>query len=136
MTDDAAMNGAELPIVARSRSSYVETVDALSKAVLGAGSTVFAHIDQRAAARNAGLELRPTTLLIFGNPLGGTPLMNAYPLSALDLPLKLVIWEENAEVFVAYLPMTVIKRRYGITGHDALLTKLQRAVAAIASTVT
>jgi uncharacterized protein (DUF302 family) len=64
--------------------------------------TVFAVIDQAAAAHRAGLELRPTTLVVFGNPAAGTPVMDAVPLTALDLPLKVLIWDEEGQTKVSY----------------------------------
>ncbi len=82
----------------RSRYSYSETTAKLSKAMTDGGNTIFATIDQAAAAARVGLTLRPTTLIIFGNPKGGTPLMEAFPLVALELPLKLLVWEENGVV--------------------------------------
>ena len=77
----------EAAIVSISRYAYGETVERLMSAIAAAGTTLFAQIDQSAAAENAGLRLRPTTLLVFGNPKAGTPLMDAFPLAALDLPL-------------------------------------------------
>lgn len=118
-----------------SRYPYAETLERLTAAIAEAGSTLFACIDQRAAARAVGLELRPTTLLVFGNPKGGTPLMVAYPLAALDLPLKLVVWEENAAVNVAYVPVRVIASRYGVVGKETLVAALDGALAALVATV-
>ncbi len=89
-------------VVKTSRLGYQETIAKLTAAMTAAGNTVFATIDQAAAAVGVGLTLRPTTLIIFGNPKGGTPLMQAHPLSALELPLKLLVWEENG-VHVAYM---------------------------------
>lgn len=77
-------------ITKRSRHSYPQTLEILKKAIADAGNTVFAAIDQSAAAAGVGLTLRPTTLLVFGNPKGGTPMMDAFPLVALELPLKLL----------------------------------------------
>ncbi|MBV9101939.1 MAG: DUF302 domain-containing protein [Candidatus Eremiobacteraeota bacterium] len=80
------------------------------------GNTVFAMIDQAEAAAKVGLTLRPTTLIVFGNPKGGTPLMEALPLIALELPLKMLVWEENGTVNVSYVPMSEIAARYGAKG--------------------
>ena len=66
-----------------SRYPYSETIERLSKAIIDGGNTIFATIDQAAAAQTVGLPLRPTTLIIFGNPKGGTPLMDAFPLCLL-----------------------------------------------------
>ncbi len=122
-------------VVVTSRHSYAETVGRLKTAIAAAGSTLFASIDQSAAAASVGLELRPTTLLIFGNPKGGTPLMDAFPLSALDLPLKLLIWEENGNVKVAYVAPAVVATRYGVVGKDAVIGALDHALEAIVATI-
>ena len=114
--------------VKTSRYSYGDTVTALSKAIASAGNTIFATIDQAAAAAGVGLSLRPTTLLVFGNPKGGTGLMAAFPLTALDLPLKLLVWEEDGTVNVAYVPMSAIAERYGVTGMDALIANMDHAL--------
>ncbi len=122
-------------VVKKSRFAFAETITRLTEAIEAAGNTLFAAIDQSAAARGAGLTLRPTTLLVFGNPKGGTPLMGAFPLAALDLPLKLVVWEDDSGVSVAYTPIALIVQRYGITGKDALVAKLQDALETLASSV-
>jgi uncharacterized protein (DUF302 family) len=118
-------------IVTSSRHSYSETLERLRAAIAAAGSTLFAEIDQSAAANSVGLILRPTTLLIFGNPKGGTLLMDAFPLSALDLPLKLLVWEAAGAVEVAYTPASSIAARYAVTGKDALIAALDAALTTI-----
>jgi uncharacterized protein (DUF302 family) len=123
-------------IVKTSRHSYSETVATLKKTAADGGNTIFAAIDQSAAATGAGLALRPTTLLVFGNPKGGTPLMAAFPLVALELPLKLLVWEENGTVSLAYLPMSEIAKRYAVTGMDARIEAMDRALDALTNTVT
>ena len=119
----------EAPSVTKtSRLSFPATVTALCEAIAAAGNTVFATIDQSAAAEDAGLSLRPTTLIVFGNPKAGTPLMEAYPLVALDLPLKLLVWEDDALVCVAYIPMSEIAARYGVTDMDARIAAVDRTL--------
>ncbi|MGC2407675.1 MAG: DUF302 domain-containing protein [Candidatus Cybelea sp.] len=119
-----------------SRYSYLETLAKLTPAMTDAGNTIFAAIDQAAAAAGVGLTLRPTTLIVFGNPKGGTPLMNAFPLVGLDLPLKLLIWEENGSVNVAYEPMSEIAARYAVTGMDARIAAMDHALDALTNAVT
>lgn len=86
-----------------SRDSFQGTVARLTSALETHGIKVFATIDQQAEARAAGLEMPPVTLILFGNPKAGTPLMVARPTAALDLPLKAVVWEsENGGVFVSF----------------------------------
>ena len=81
------------------------------------------------------MTLRQTTLIVFGNPKGGTPLMEAFPLVALDLPLKLLVWEENGSVNVAYLPMSEVAARYAVTGMDARIAAMDAALQTLAESV-
>jgi uncharacterized protein (DUF302 family) len=84
--------------------------------ILGAkGVKVFAVIDQTAAAREAGLELRDTTLVIFGSPAAGTPVMVAAPLAALDLPLKVLVWEDAGQTKVTYVSPAELAARYQLS---------------------
>ncbi len=122
--------------IARSSLTYDETIGSLKEAITGAGNTIFALIDQTAAAQSAGLSLRPTTLLVFGNPKGGTPFMDAFPQVALDLPLKLLVWEEESTVNVAYVPMSDIAARNGVVGMDARIEAIDRAVDSMLRSVT
>ncbi len=118
-----------------SRFGYEETVATLREAIADAGGTIFAAIDQAAAARGVGLALRPTTLLVFGNPKGGTPLMDAFPLVALELPLKLLVWEAAGATTVAYEPMSSIAQRYGVIGADERIAAMDKALDALVSTI-
>lgn len=90
------------------------TVERLSGLMTERGMTIFATIDQRAAARSAGLELRETVLIIFGSPAAGTPVMDAQPLAALDLPLKVLIWDDDGHTRVTYLTPAVLAARYAL----------------------
>jgi len=81
---------------------------------------VFAVIDQRAEARAVGLDLRETTLVIFGNPAAGTGVMVAAPLSALDLPLKVLIWADPEQgTVVSYTAPAALAARYGLSPDTA-----------------
>jgi uncharacterized protein (DUF302 family) len=120
----------------RSRYSYSDTIAKLTKAMADGGNTIFATIDQAAAAKGVGLTLRATTLIVFGNPQGGTPLMEAFPLVALELPLKLLVWEDNDSVNLAYVPMSEAASRYGVSGMDARVAAIDRAVDALTDGVT
>jgi uncharacterized protein (DUF302 family) len=95
--------------------TVTETVDRLTALIAARGMTLFATIDQRAAAREVGLELRETVLLLFGNPTAGTPVMDAVPLAALDLPLKLLVWDDAGRTRVSYLAPTALAARYGLS---------------------
>ena len=90
------------------------TVARFTELLAGKGVKVFAVIDQAAAAREAGLDLRETVLVIFGNPAAGTPVMAASPLSALDLPLKIVVWDDGGQTKVSYVAPTAIGARYDL----------------------
>jgi uncharacterized protein (DUF302 family) len=123
-------------VTKHSRLSYKDTLTTLEQHITGAGNTIFATIDQAAAAAKAGTTLRPTTLLIFGNPKAGTPLMDKFPLVGLELPLKVQVWEEIGTVSVAYEPMSEIAKRYGVTGMDERIAAIDHAVDTLTNTVT
>jgi uncharacterized protein (DUF302 family) len=124
-----------MPTVKVSRYSYTDTLARLLKSITDAGNTVFATIDQAAAAKASGLTMRPTTLIMFGNPKGGTPLMDAFPLVAIDLPLKLVVWEQDASVSVAYTTASELAARYSITGKDALIAALDNVLNSLGGSI-
>jgi len=88
------------------------TVARLTGLLAGKGMKVFAVIDQSAEASGAGLRLRETTLVIFGNPAAGTPVMDAAPLAALDLPLKVLIWADGGQTKVTYYGPAALAARY------------------------
>jgi uncharacterized protein (DUF302 family) len=107
---------AETQIITKvSPRSVGDTVSRLTGILSDRGIKVFAMIDQTAEARQAGLELRETTLVIFGNPAGGTPVMAAAPLSALDLPLKVLIWADARQTKVTYYSPAAFAARYGLS---------------------
>lgn len=89
-----------------------ETVARLSAMLAARGIKLFAMIDQAAEAAAVDLRLRPTRLAIFGSPKAGTPVMDAAPLSALDLPLKVVIWEDSCETKLSYVDPAELAERY------------------------
>jgi uncharacterized protein (DUF302 family) len=91
------------------------TVTRLTGILSAKGMKVFAVIDQSEEARQAGQQLRETTLVIFGNPAAGTPVMDAAPLSALDLPLKILIWADGGTTNVTYYSPAAIAARYGLS---------------------
>jgi uncharacterized protein (DUF302 family) len=106
----------------------------LETAVAARGLTVFARIDFSADAAKVGLRLRPTRLLLFGNPRAGTPLLEVAPTVALDLPLRVLIWEEtDGTAVVGYSSPAWIGARHGVP--EALQARLQpvEALAAIAA---
>jgi uncharacterized protein (DUF302 family) len=92
--------------------SVADTVSRLTGLIDSKGMRQFAVIDQAAAAREAGLDLRQTVLVIFGSPAGGTPVMAAAPLAALDLPLKVLIWDNGGQTTVTYYAPAEIAARH------------------------
>jgi uncharacterized protein (DUF302 family) len=103
-----------------SSRSVPDTVARLLELLGAKGIKVFAVIDQQAEARAAGLELRETTLVIFGNPAAGTAVMVASPLAALDLPLKVLIWAEPGQATqVSYTTAAALTARYGLGSESA-----------------
>jgi uncharacterized protein (DUF302 family) len=96
-----------------------ETVDRLLELLASKGIKVFAVIDQQAEARAIGLDLRETTLVIFGNPAAGTGVMVAAPLAALDLPLKVLVWAEPGQgTFVSYTAPATLASRYDLSAES------------------
>jgi uncharacterized protein (DUF302 family) len=124
------------PIVKTSRYAYAETLARLRASISAAGSVVFATIDQAAAAQSVGLQLRPTTLVIFGNPKAGTPFMDAFPLAALALPLKLLVWEEADAVRIAHDRLSEALQGTGVPAGDPRTAALDRALELLSDSVT
>ena len=94
--------------------SVADTTARLTSMINDKGMRLFAVIDQAAEARQAGLTLRDTVLVIFGSPAAGTPVMDAAPLSALDLPLKVLIWADGAQTKVSYYSPAALAARFGL----------------------
>jgi uncharacterized protein (DUF302 family) len=103
------------------RSSHApkDTMDRLEAEVKAKGLTVFARIDHAAGAAAVGLSLRPTELLIFGNAKGGTPLMQSKQTVGIDLPLKVLVWQDGSGgTWLSYIDPGWIAKRHGV-GHEA-----------------
>ena len=95
--------------------SVADTLDRLEQGIRDRGLTLFSHIDHQANAEGAGLEMQPAHVLIFGNAKAGTPLMLASPLIALDLPLRVLVWQDrDGLVWVNYNSPAYLAERYGI----------------------
>jgi len=95
--------------------SVSDTVARLTELVAAKGMRLFAVIDQAAEARKVALQLRETTMVIFGSPVAGTPVMVAEPLAALDLPLKVLVWADGQQTKVSYDAPAAIARRRGLS---------------------
>lgn len=97
-----------------SRFSVTDTLPKLEALLREKGITIFATIDHSGEAANVGMEMRPTKLLIFGNPRGGTPAMLASPTLAIDLPLKALVWEDaDGKVWITHNSAEYLQRRHG-----------------------
>jgi uncharacterized protein (DUF302 family) len=92
-----------------------DTVAKFTGMISAKGIKLFAVIDQSAEARQAGLSLRATTLVIFGSPAAGTPVMAASPLAALDLPLKVLVWDDDGQTKVTYYSPAALAVRYHLS---------------------
>ena len=99
----------------RSRGSVEETVSRLQEVISDRGLTIFALFDHSGTAEAHGLTLRSTKVIVFGSPEAGTPLMQANPLAALDLPLKVLVWDDDGRTRVSYLPPVELAARYGLS---------------------
>jgi uncharacterized protein (DUF302 family) len=95
--------------------SVPETVARMTDLLNARGQKLFAVIDQSAEANAAGLALRETVLMIFGSPAAGTPVMDASPLAALDLPLKIVVWADGPQTKVSYFSPGALAARYQLS---------------------
>jgi uncharacterized protein (DUF302 family) len=103
-----------------SKHSVDDTLGKLQDILEAKGIAVFALIDHSGEAAKVGMKMRPTKLLIFGNPKGGTPLMLATPSIAIDLPIKILIWEDDQEkVWVSYNTPEYLAERHGLPPHLA-----------------
>jgi uncharacterized protein (DUF302 family) len=102
-------------VTVASRHSVDETVRSLEEQLRAKGIKLFALIDHSGEAKAAGFEMRPTKLLIFGNPKAGTPLMIAAPSIAIDLPLKLLVWEDaGGKVWISYNTSAYLQKRHDL----------------------
>jgi uncharacterized protein (DUF302 family) len=123
---------AEGLITIPSRYGPVETMNRLAAEVKGKGLTEFAHIDHAAGATAAGLGLNPTDLLIFGNAKGGTPLMQAVQTIGIDLPLKILVWQDTGgQTWLSYNDPHWLAKRHGIEA--AAVTAVNGLATALAS---
>ncbi len=114
----------------KSAHSVEKTINRLETALLGKGMTIFKRINHAAGAEKAGLQLRPTELLIFGNPKVGTPLMLCSQTAALDLPQKALAYEdENGQVWLVYNDPAYMAKRHNIQDCEKPVQKVSNALA-------
>jgi uncharacterized protein (DUF302 family) len=113
------------------------TADRLEKNLTMKGMTVFTRINHAEGAQKVGKKLRPTELIIFGNPKVGAPLMKCGQSIAIDLPQKALIWEdEGGQVWLSYNDPKYLAKRHGIQGCDEVTRKIENALGNFAKTAT
>src|SRR4030081_2074479 len=116
----------------RSKFGPKETMDRLEAEIRAKGMKVFARIDHASGATEAGLELRPTELIIFGNARGGTPLMQSVQTVGIDLPLKALVWEDaSGTTWLSYNEPSWIAQRHGVTTAEPAVAKMSAVLKAI-----
>ena len=116
-------------ITAKSPYPVDETLDRFEAAVTNRGMMIFARIDHAEGAAKVGKELQPTVVLIFGNPAIGTLLMQSTQTAAIDLPLKLLAWEDDGgQVWIAYNDPDYLVKRHAITDRDPIVEKMRKAM--------
>ena len=115
-----------------------DTMNRLAAAVTGRGMAILARIDHASAAAKVGLELRPTEVLMFGNPRAGTPLMQSAQTIGIDLPLKALVWQDQeGRTWLAYDDPSWLAERHGAdTGTDQVLSAMTEVLAAVTTQAT
>ena len=122
----------------RMKSDYPmgETIDRLKKDIAAKGITFFVEIDQAKLAEDNGVELNPSTLLIFGNPKLGSQFITSNPSSGIDWPVRLLVFEDEVgQVWMIYNDFTYIARRHGITNRDKAFSMASHVIESITSAV-
>jgi len=132
-----AADGPDGMIVVPSPHSVKDTLDKLATVLESKGMKIMARVDHAAGAASVDLELRPTELMIFGNPKAGTPLMQCSQSLAIDLPQKMLAWEDEAgKVWLGYNDPMFIKARHSTEGCDPVFEKISGALANFAKAAT
>lgn len=123
-------------VKAKSAYSMQETIDRITKDVETKGIKLFNVIDQAKLARDAGVDIKPSTLIVFGNPPLGTQFLSAKPESGLDWPVRLLVFEDaSGQVWTAYTDFKWIARRHGIKNRDPQFMMASEVIASITSSV-
>jgi uncharacterized protein (DUF302 family) len=133
-SDDAVDTGL---VTLPSAHGVTATIERLRALLAQKGIEVFAHIDHAAGARQVGLPLRPTQVLIFGNPNAGTPLMQSRQTIGLDLPLRVLVWEDaDGKAWLTYRAVADAARRHQIADRGQAVKGLDDGLAGLASLAT
>jgi uncharacterized protein (DUF302 family) len=120
-------------VVKRSISSYSDTARSLLAAIEQRGLTVFARIDHAAAAREVGLELADEEVVLFGNPRAGTALMLSDRRIGIELPLRILVWRDGADVLVAYSDPRDLSDEYDVAEHRSTLEQMAKLLEQLTS---
>ena len=136
VTSAAATKAEDGIVKVKSAYSVAETIDRLKQNIAAKGIKFFSEIDQSKLAADAGIKLRPSTLLVFGNPPLGTLFLTSNPNSGLDWPVRLlVIQDEKGDVYAVYTDFGWIAKRHGITDRTEQFDTANKVVASITSSV-
>src|SRR5215831_11585917 len=110
-----------------------QTMERLEAEIRGNGMEVLARVDHAAGAAKVGLTLAPTKLIIFGNARGGTPLMQSVQTVGIDLPLKILVWQDTAnKTWLSYNEPGWIAKRHGVADPQSVVNKMAELLSAIA----
>ena len=124
-------------VTMKSNYGVKKTVKKLKKVLTKKGMTIFEHVNHSAGAKKVGKKLRPTEVLIFGNPKAGTPLMQCAPSVAIDLPQKMLVWQDKeGNVWLAYNDPQYLVQRHSITGCEKVIEKITGALKNFAKAAT
>lgn len=129
LTTAVALGADHSLVIKKTTDSPSRTLDRLTELLRSRGVAIVARVNHAAAAEKVGEALKPTELLIFGNPKLGTPLMRADRRIGLDLPMKELAWEDDeGQAWIAYVAPEHLKAEYGIAGHDEIFAEMGSAL--------
>ena len=129
----AAAAHAQALVVRESKFSVKETLDRLAAELEKRGMKVAARIDHTAGAKSVGMDMPPTEVVMFANPKLGTPLMQSAPSIAIDLPMRMVAWQDKAgKVWIGYTAPDMLKQRHAINNRDEQFTAMAGALDGLA----
>ena len=133
-TTTAAINAEKGLVTLQSNHSVQDTADKLVSVIESKGMKVFARVDHQKNAQSVDLSLRPTQVIMFGNPKAGTPLMNCEQTVAIDLPQKILISEDaDKKVWLSYNNPEYLKTRHNIKGCDTVIDNISKALNAVST---
>lgn len=118
-------------IVVDSEGTVAETADRLEALIEEGPPTLVARVDHQANAASVGADIAPSVVLIFGNPAAGTPIIAASPKAGLDLPVRVLIWEDDGATRIGYLDPAELTARYGVEGADKAIENMGEAIAGL-----